>query len=181
MPHDLSAAIAATLEHLSVEFDALRTGRANPSLVESIAVEAYGSTMPLVQLASITVPEPRLLLIQPWDASTIKDIEKAISQSSLGINPVVDGKNIRLPFPPMTEQRRKEMAKVVHEKAEEARVRIRTAREDAMKHLKNAEAAGEISEDAATAERAQVQAQVDESSKEILARAAKKEQEILTV
>src|SRR5690242_2544372 len=115
---DLVAAAAAdTLEYLERELATLRTGRANPAMVENIPVDCYGGRSPLQQVASISAPEPRLLLVQPWDPSIIKDIEKALSASSLGISPVVDGKNIRLPLPIMTEERRTALQKVVQEKA----------------------------------------------------------------
>ncbi len=172
---------SAALKHLETELDAIRTGRANPALVENIQVMAYGSLMPLQQLATIQVPEPRVLVIQPWDAGTIKDIEKALSQSNLGITPVVDSKIIRLPFPAMTEERRKEMVKAVHEVAETVRVRIRSAREEAMKDIKKREADGDVSEDAAELERKELQQSVDAATAAVQNRVEKKEQELLTV
>jgi len=181
MPHDLAAALKAALTHLKTELDTIRTGRANPSIIENVNVEAYGSMMPLQQLATITVPEPRVLLIQPWDASTVKDIERALSASSVGITPVVDGKNIRLPFPSMTEERRREMVKMVHEKAEQCRVRVRQAREETMKDLKRAEADGDQSQDEVTLAKARVQQDIDAAIKEIESLLVAKEQEIMTV
>ncbi len=174
-------AAQAALQHLETELDAIRTGRANPALVENIPVDAYGSTVPLQQLASISVPEPRVLVVQPWDPSTIKDIEKALSQSSLGINPVVDSKLIRLPFPSMTEERRREMVKSVGEIAETVRVRIRAAREDVMKDIKRREADGDVSEDAAENERTSLQESVDDTITTIQTRVTKKEEELMTV
>src|SRR5689334_7046975 len=123
--------LAKALQHLHQELSGLRTGRAVPTLVENIQVESYGTMTALQQLASISAPEPQQLLVQPWDPSLLKDIEKAIAQSPLGINPVNDGKVIRLPFPPMTDERRQQLLKVVKEKAEEARVRVRGIREEA--------------------------------------------------
>lgn len=181
MSHDFSQAVRQALEHLAAEFDGIRTGRANPSLVADIQVEAYGVKTPLQQLAAINVPEPRLLVVQPWDPTTIKDIEKALTQSSLGITPVVDGKLIRLPFPSMTEERRKDLVKLVKEKAEGAKVRIRTAREEVLKDFKRQAADGGVSEDEAERQRQVVQTQVGDAHKEIEALTAAKEQEVLTV
>ncbi len=136
------------LDHLRHELATIRTGRANPAVIEELAVACYGGVSPLQQLAAISAPEPRLLVVQPWDAALVKDIEKALSQSNLGITPVVDGKVIRLPIPAMTEDRRSELIKTVNVKAEEARVRIRNAREEAMKQLKHDEKSGVQSADA---------------------------------
>ncbi len=147
MNHTFSTPAAKTVDHLAQELQSIRTGRANPELVESLVVEAYGTPTPLVQLAAISVPEPRMILIQAWDPSINKDIERAISKSPLGITAVVDGKSIRLPFPAMTEDRRHAMQKVVNEKGEEARVSIRTIREDIIKHLRQQEKDGKLSED----------------------------------
>jgi ribosome recycling factor len=181
MINDITTEITAAIEHLKTEYDAVRTGRANPALVETINVEAYGSIMPIVQLASINVPEPRLLVIQPWDAAVIKDIERAISQSNIGISPVVDGKVIRLPFPAMTEDRRKEMVKLISEKAEECRVRIRSGREEIMKMIKRKETDGELSEDMAKIERDQVQKHIEQSNLTIEQLIEKKTKELMTV
>jgi ribosome recycling factor len=173
--------ISNTLEHLKKEFAVLRTGRANPALIEDLMVEAYGTMTPLQQLGSISAPEPRLLVVQPWDASVIKDIEKALSQSSLGVTPVVDGKIIRLPLPAMTEERRIAMSKTVQEKAEEARVRVRGAREEEMKTVKQQEQEGELSEDAAEIEREHIQKSVEDANQKIHALAEEKIEEIMTV
>lgn len=148
MASDFSTQAAPAIDHLHHELQSIRTGRANPALVEELSVEAYGVMTPLVQLAAISAPEPRMILIQPWDPSTIKDIEKAIMQSPLGISPVVDGKTIRLPFPPMTEERRQSLVKVVNEKGEETRIRLRSIREEIIRGLRKQEKDGELSEDA---------------------------------
>lgn len=169
---------AKTIEHLHRELSAIRTGRANPSLVEQVIVEAYGTPTPLVQLAAINVPEPRMIVIQPWDPNLIKDVEKAISQSSLGINPVVDGKSIRLPFPSMTEERRLTMTKTVNEKGEEAKISLRSTREDIVKYLRAAERDGEMSEDAVAADLKKLQQLVDEAHGDIDGAVAKKVEEL---
>lgn len=133
------------VEHVAGEFGTVRTGRANPQLLQRIAVDYYGSPTPLQQLASISVPEPRLLVVQPFDRTTIGDIERAIQQSDLGLNPTNDGVVIRIAFPPLTEERRKELIKVVHRMAEDGKVSVRNVR----RHSKtNMEALhGEISDD----------------------------------
>src|SRR6201986_5684053 len=118
-------AMEKAADYMTHEFSAVRTGKASPALVENIDVEAYGANMKLKQLAPIPTPEPRLLVIQPFDAGTTKDIEKAIKESKIGINPAVDGKIIRLPIPELSEERRKELAKSLSKMAEEARVRVR--------------------------------------------------------
>src|SRR6184192_4162912 len=123
-------AMEKSVDYMVHEFAAVRTGKASPALVENVDVEAYGSAMKLKQLALITTPEPRLLVIQPFDASTTKDIEKAIKESKLGINPAVDGKIIRLPIPALSEERRRDLVKGIKQMGEEARVRIRSARRD---------------------------------------------------
>lgn len=169
------------LEHLQHELRTIRTGRANPSVVEEISVSCYGGQSPLQQVAAISAPEPRLLVIQPWDASVTKDIEKALTQSSLGITPVVDGKIIRLPFPPMSEERRNELLKVVNSKAEEARVRLRAAREDAMKELKADEKSGAQSADAVASAMKNVQNAVEEMNTAITDMVKAKTEEITTI
>src|SRR2546423_4384695 len=122
---EAEAAMEKAVDYMTHEFASVRTGKASPSLVEGIEVEAYGTTMKLKQLALITTPEPRLLVIQPFDASTARDIEKAIKESKIGINPAVDGKIIRLPVPELSEERRKDLVKTIKPMAEEARVRVR--------------------------------------------------------
>lgn len=129
------------------EFAAIRTGKASPALVENLDVQAYDSSMKLKQLALISAPEPRLLVIQPFDASTVKDIERAIHESKLGITPAVDGKIIRIPIPELSEERRRDLAKTVKHLAEECRVRVRACRRDAMDAAKKLQKAGELTED----------------------------------
>jgi len=135
------------VDFLLHEFASIRTGKASPMLVEGLDVQAYGSSMKLKQLALISAPEPRLLVIQPFDASTVKDIERAINESRLGLNPAVDGKIIRLPIPELSEERRRDLARTVKQLAEEGRVRIRACRRDAMEASKKLEKEGSLSED----------------------------------
>ena len=135
------------LEHLKGEFGAVRTGRASPSLVEKLPIEFYGDTLTLQQLAGFSVPEPRLLVISPYDKSAIKAIEKAIQNSDLGINPSNDGTVIRLSFPQLTEERRRELVKVVKQRAEDGRVAVRNVRRQARHDLEELQKSGDISKD----------------------------------
>ncbi|MDX2081359.1 MAG: ribosome recycling factor [Terrimicrobiaceae bacterium] len=135
------------LEFMLHEFAAIRTGKASPALVENLDVEAYGSSMKLKQLALISAPEPRLLVIQPFDASTVRDIERAINESRIGIHPAVDGKLIRIPIPELSEERRRDLAKTVKQLAEEGRVRIRACRRNAMDQAKKLQKDGILTED----------------------------------
>ena len=135
------------VDYLSHEFTAIRTGKASPALVENIDVEVYGATMKLKQVAAISTPEPRLLVINPFDASTVQAIEKAIRESKIGINPAVDGKIIRLPIPALSEERRRDLVKTCKTISEETRVRIRSARREGMDGLKKAQKEGAITED----------------------------------
>lgn len=178
MTHQFLPEAAKALEHLRQELQSVRTGRANPAIVEDLQVEAYGTMTPLQQLAAISAPEPRLILIQPWDPSVTKDIERAIAQSSLGITPVNDGKAIRLPFPSMTEERRKELLKVVNEKAENTRVRIRGLREDGVKQLRKAEKDGDLSEDVLDIELKKLQLDVDAQLALVTETIVKKQEEL---
>jgi ribosome recycling factor len=139
---------AAALEHLKTEAGNLRTSRAQASLVENIVVEAYGAKTPLVQLASISVPEARTLAIQPWDKGLMKDIEQAIQKSDLNLNPVVDRDVIRLNFPALTEEKRKELVKMLHQKAEASKVTIKQRREKIREQITTDEKAGTVTEDA---------------------------------
>ena len=135
------------IEALRRELATIRTGRAAPALVEGIEAEAYGTPTPLIQLASISAPEPRLIVVQPWDRSLIKPIEKAIMTSELGLTPSNDGTVIRLPIPPLTEERRRDLVRVLHRKVEEGRVEVRTLRRHAHEELRKKEKDGEISAD----------------------------------
>ena len=144
---DCRSKMAKALEHTRSEFSTIRTGRAAPALVEKIRVDYYGSEVPLQQLAGIQVPEAKLMVITPYDKGSLKAIEKAIMNSDLGVNPGNDGSIIRLNFPPLTEERRKEMVKVAHHKAEEGRVAVRNSRRSARKDLEALEKDGDISSD----------------------------------
>ena len=136
-----------SVDYLMHEFAGVRTGKASPSLVENIDVQAYGSTMKLKQLALITTPESRLLVVQPFDAGTVQDIERALKESRIGIMPAVDGKIIRLPIPELSEERRKELVKSLGKMAEEARVRVRSNRRAALDEARKLKTSGGVSED----------------------------------
>lgn len=144
---DCRAKMVKAVEHTTAELSTVRTGRAAPALVEKLRVDYYGSEVPLQQLAGIQVPEARMMIITPYDKSSLRSIEKAIQNSDLGVNPNNDGIVIRLSFPPLTEERRKEMVKVAHHKAEEGRVAVRNTRRAARKDLEALEKDGEISSD----------------------------------
>jgi ribosome recycling factor len=145
---DSEARMTNAIEALRRELATVRTGRANPSLVEDMRIDYYGTPTPLKQLASVSVPEARLLTIQPWDKGSLGAIEKAIQKSDLGLNPSSDGNVIRLAIPPLTEDRRKDLVKVVHKKVEDGRVEIRNIRRDAHEMLRDFKKEKEISEDA---------------------------------
>ncbi len=144
---DAKDKMAKAVDHTRSEFAGLRTGRATPALVENLRVEVYGSETPLKQLAGFSVPEARMLVIQPYDKSTLKDIEKAIQNSDLGINPSNDGAIIRLAFPPLTQDRRKELVKIAKQKAEEGKVTVRNVRRDVRKELESLQKEGDLTTD----------------------------------
>ena len=144
---DLKKRMDSALEVLRKELQGLRTGRASASLLEPIVVEAYGSEMPLTQVGTVNVPEPRMLTVQVWDRGLVRAVEKAIRSSSLGLNPAVDGQLIRVPLPELTQERRNELVKVAHKYAEQARVAVRNVRRDGMDQLKRFEKDGDISQD----------------------------------
>jgi ribosome recycling factor len=168
-----------SLEAFERELSTIRTGRANPSLVENLLVEAYGSTMKLQELASITAPEAALLVVQPWDASITGTIANAIRTSDLNLNPLVEGTVIRLPLPPLTLERRQEMVKLVGQKAEAGRVAIRSVRHDAFSQLKRDKDNGDISQDEQLGVEKRLQEVVDTANKQIETLAAHKEQDLL--
>ncbi len=140
-------AMEKSVDFMAHEFAAVRTGKASPALVENVDVQAYGSAMKLKQLALITTPEPRLLVVQPFDAGTVRDIEKALNESRIGITPSVDGKIIRLPIPELSEERRKDLVRSLGKMAEEARVRVRANRRAALDEAKKLKASGGLTED----------------------------------
>jgi ribosome recycling factor len=176
---DIQRRMHGAVEALKHDLSGLRTGRASTALLDPINVEVYGAQMPLNQVATVSVPEPRMLTVQVWDRSNIQPVEKAIRSANLGLNPVTDGQLIRLPIPDMTEERRKELAKLVGQYAEKARVAVRNVRRDGMDHLKTDEKKHEISEDEHKRLEAEVQKLTDDTIKEIDAAAHSKEQEIL--
>ncbi|HUD82682.1 MAG TPA: ribosome recycling factor [Candidatus Saccharimonadales bacterium] len=163
------------------KFAGMRTGRASPVLVENIVVEVYGSQMRIRELAGITTPEPRVLAIQPWDASTVHPIEKAILKSNLGITPTVQGKIIRLVLPELSQERRQEMVKIVRKMTEDGRVAVRHVRRDAIEALKKETKRGGIAEDQEEVAEKEVQKLTDQYIAKIDAHLAGKEKEILTV
>ncbi|MGH7475865.1 MAG: ribosome recycling factor [Longimicrobiales bacterium] len=169
------------IEALRREFAAVRTGKATPTLMDTVRVEAYGAKMPLNQVATVSAPEPRLIVIQPWDKGLIKDIERAIMEADLGLNPANDGTLVRVPVPPMTEERRKDMVKVLHKLAEEGRVAVRHARQEANKQIKQRQQDHELSEDDARRQLDQVQKLTDEHVEKIDRLLEAKEQEVMEV
>jgi ribosome recycling factor len=176
---DLKRRMHGAVEALKHELAGLRTGRASTALLDPIHVEVYGANMPLNQVATVSVPEPRLLTVQVWDRSNVQPVEKAIRSANLGLNPVTDGQLIRLPIPDMTEERRKELAKLVGQYAEKARVAVRNVRRDGMDHLKADEKKHEISEDERKRLEHEVQKLTDDTIKEVDEAAQTKEREIL--
>lgn len=170
-----------TMKNLDSEFGTIRAGRANPHVLDRIMVEYYGCPTPLQQVANISVPEPRMIQIQPWEASMVKEIEKAIIMSDLGINPTTDGKVIRLVFPELTEERRKELAKDIKKKGENAKVAIRNIRRDAIDSVKKSGKTEDISEDAIKDLEDSIQKLTDQFVAKIDKAIEVKSKEILTV
>jgi len=169
---------ARVLEHLQTELSALRTGRATPSLVENLLVDVYGSKSKMIEIASITTPEPQSLVIQPWDTNNLKAIEKSISDSSLELQPINDGQVIRLIMPPLTEERRRDLTKIVGQKGEEAKIGIRNLREKEMKTIKSKQTDGSLSEDDSKMQQKEIQKSVDEMIAAIESSVSAKEQEL---
>ena len=170
-----------TIDSLDREYKSIRAGRANASVLDRISVDYYGVPTPVQQVAAVSTPEPRTLLIQPWDASIIKEIEKAILTSEIGINPQNDGKVIRLNFPPLTEERRKEIVKDVRKKAEDGKVAVRNIRRDALDKLKVLKKNNEITEDDESNGEKKIQKITDNFCKDVDDLAAKKEKEIMEI
>jgi ribosome recycling factor len=176
---ELKRRMHGAVEALKHDLAGLRTGRASTALLDPIHVEVYGANMPLNQVATVSVPEARMLTVQVWDRSNIGPVEKAIRSAGLGLNPVTDGQLIRLPIPDLTEERRKELAKLVGQYAEKARVAVRNVRRDGMDHLKQDEKKHEISEDERKRLEHEVQKLTDDTIKEVDELAHAKEKEIL--
>jgi ribosome recycling factor len=176
---DLERRMAGAVEALKHDLAGLRTGRASTSLLDTITVEVYGSHMPLNQVATVTTPESRMLAVQVWDKSSVGPIDKAIRSAGLGLNPIVDGQNLRIPIPDLTEERRKELAKLANQYAEKARIAVRNVRRDGMDSLKTDEKKGEISEDERKRRETEVQKLTDATIADLDAAASAKEKEIL--
>lgn len=170
-----------SIDSVSADFASVRAGRANASVLDRIMVDYYGSPTPIQQIAAISSPDPRALVISPWDGTALKSIEKAIQNSDLGINPQNDGKCIRLTFPQLTEERRKELVKQIHKYAENGKVAVRNIRRDAMEAFKKKEKASEITEDDLKQAEKDLQKLTDESCKKLDELLAKKEKELLEV
>ena len=177
---DMKRKMNKVLEVMAQDLARVRTGRASVALLEGIKVEAYNSTMPLPQVASLAAPEPRLLTVQPWDPTLLSDIEKAIMKSDLGLTPTNDGKIIRLPIPALTTERRKELVKVVKKMGEDAKVALRNVRRDANDRFKDLKKDKQISEDDAHRAQDEVQKITDDFIKKVDAQAAEKEKEIMS-
>jgi ribosome recycling factor len=176
---DLDRRMHGALEALKSDLAGLRTGRASTGLLDPVTVEVYGSHMPLNQVATVTAPEPRMLNVQVWDRSNVGPVDKAIRSAGLGLNPIVDGQLLRLPIPDLTEERRKELAKLASQYAEKARVAVRNVRRDGMDGLKADEKKGEISQDEHKRFDTEVQKLTDKTIAEIDETVAAKEKEIL--
>jgi ribosome recycling factor len=177
---DVERRMKGAVEALKSDLQGLRTGRANTTLLDPVMVEVYGSMMPLSQVATVSAPEPRMLSVQVWDKSNMIPVEKGIAHANLGLNPIIDGQTLRLPIPDLTQDRRKELAKLAGQYAEKAKIAIRNVRRDAMESLKTDEKKKEISEDDRKRSEEQVQKLTDQYVKDTDEAAAKKEQEILT-
>jgi len=178
---DAKTRMRGAIQALEEDLAAIRTGRANPALVEKLSIQYYGSPTPLQQLASVGVPEPRTLLIRPFDPSNTKDIERAILASDLGLTPNSDGKAIRLHLPPLTEERREELVRVVGHRVEEARIAVRNVRRDSIKEMREFEDEDLISEDDRIRGEKEIQKYTDEFVKEIDQTGERKEKEIREV
>jgi ribosome recycling factor len=178
---DLDHKMSKAIEVLKGEFAGIRTGRANPALLDGIKVLSYGTTVPLNQVAGVSVPEARLLLIQPWDKNTLGEIEKAILKSELGLTPMNDGKVIRLPIPALTEERRHDLVKVVKKMSEESKVSIRNIRRDANEEVKKLEKDKKISEDESKKAHDRIQEVTDKYIVQVDEVLKKKEKEIMEV
>lgn len=170
-----------TIDYLKGELAGLQVGRATPSLIEDLEVECYNQRMPLKQLAAIQTPEPRSILIRPWDRNILKDIVKAISQSKLGLSPIIEEEFIRLKIPPLSEERRRELTKILQEKLEECRISVRRQREEVWRKIQDLERAGKISEDDKFRAKDELQKVIDEYNKKIEEIGKKKEEEIMKV
>lgn len=175
--NDLDKAV----EHYELETEKIRTGRANPAIVEGLMVDYYGSKSPLKQMANISAPEPRLIVISPWDIDNLANIEAAIRSSDLGFSPSNDGRVIRINIPQLTEERRKDFVKILNQRTEDARISVRGVREEIWQEIQNAEENGEISEDDKFRGKERLQEIIDEYNKKLEQLREKKEKDIMTV
>jgi ribosome recycling factor len=178
---DLKKRMDGAIAALKTEFSGLRTGRANIHLLDPIQVEAYGATTPLNQVAAVSAPEPRMLAVQVWDRGVVTAVEKAIRNAGLGVNPIVDGQTVRVPIPPLNEERRRELSKLAGKYGEAARVAVRNVRRDGMDYLKKLEKDGDISEDQHKKLAEQVQKATDDYVKQVDSAVKNKEEEIMQV
>ncbi len=169
------------IQHLKDELKQIRTGRANPTLVENLSIDYYGTKTPLQQLANINIPDSKSIIIQPWDKNSLKDIEKAIHNSPLGLNPINEGDIIRLPIPPLTEERRRELSKVANEKVEQAKISVRNVREEIWKNIKEQKNDNKISEDDMYGQQKELQKKVEDYNDFIKKIGLEKEKEIMTI
>jgi ribosome recycling factor len=178
---DLQRRMDGAVASFKHDLASLRTGRASSNLLDPITVQAYGSPMPINQVATISVPEPRMISVAVWDKSLVGAVDRAIRESNLGFNPIVDGTNLRIPLPELNEERRRELVKIAHQYAEQAKVAARHVRRDGMDHLKKAEKDGDITQDDHRAASDRVQKMTDETISEIDSLLAEKEAEIMHV
>lgn len=178
---EMRAQMEGAVEAMRREFASVRTGKASPALLDTVRVDAYGAKTPLNQVASVNTPEPRLIVVQPWDKSLIGAIEKAIQAADLGLNPSNDGNVVRIPIPALNEERRRDMVRLLHKLAEEGRISVRHARQEANKEIKRLEGGHEISEDEARRQLAEVQQVTDEYIGKIDELMKAKETEIMEV
>ena len=178
---EITAKMDKTMNIYNEDLNAVRAGRANPAVLDKVLVDYYGTPTPIPQLASVSVPEARTLVVSPWDAGALKEVEKAILKSELGLTPNNDGKSIRLNFPPPTEERRKELVKGIHKRAEEAKIAVRAIRRDAVEHYKAQKKASAITEDDLKGIEKDIQTITDDYVKEIDVMLVKKEKEIMEV
>ena len=178
---DIHRRMEGAINAFKHDIASLRTGRASSNLLDAVLVKAYGSDMPLIQVATVSVPEPRMISVSVWDKSMVSAVDRAIREANLGFNPIVDGANLRIPLPELNEQRRKELVKIAHGYAENARVAVRHVRRDGMDFLKKAEKDGDISEDDHRRQSEQVQKLTDDTISTVDSLLAGKEAEILQV
>lgn len=179
--NDIKRRMEGSVTAFKNDLSGLRTGRASASLLEPVMVEAYGQKMPINQVATVTAPEPKLIMVQVWDKSQVGPTDKAIREAGLGLNPVVDGTNLRIPLPDLNEERRKQLVKIARDYAENAKVAVRHVRRDGMEALKKAEKSGDVGQDDARAQSEKVQKHTDDAITEIDSLLTQKESEIMQV